>query len=218
MARPGLGSALVNYTDKYQFTTRLCVNNQSVEVIDSTRLLGTIIEKDLTWVSNTAAIVRKANVRMELLRKVSSFGASVEDMKTIYTLFVRSLLEQSATVWHSSLTQGNCDDLERVQKSAFKIILGEKYKSYADSLTKLDMQSLYDRREQLCLNFALKCVKNPKSAQMFPLNDKNHAMGRINPEKFKVQHALNGRLKNSPVIYMQSLLNKHESEQMLIEK
>ena len=113
------------------------------------------------------------------MRKVSSFGASVEDMKTIYTLFVRSLLEQSATVWHSSLTQGNCDDLERVHKSAFKIILGEKYKSYADSLTKLDMQSLYDRREQLCLNFALKCVKNPKSAQMFPINGKNHCVGLL---------------------------------------
>ena len=80
------------------------------------------------------------------------------------------------------------------------------------------MTSLYDRREQLCLNFAQKCVKNPKTVQMFPLNDKNHAMGTRNPEKFKVQHALNGRLKKSPVIYMQTLLNKHESEQMVTEK
>ena len=76
---------------------------------------------------------------------------------------------------------------------------------------------MHDRREQLCLNFALKCVKNPKSAQMFPLNNKYHAMDTRNPGKFKVQHALNGRLKDSPVIYMQSLLNKNESKQMLIE-
>ena len=65
---------------------------------------------------------------------------------------------------------------------------------------------MHDRREQLCLNFALKCVKNPKSAQIFPLNDKYHAMGIRNTEKFKVQHALNGRLKDSPVIYIYAII------------
>ena len=32
---------------------------------------------------------------MELLRKVSSFVAPQEDLKSVYTLFIRSLLEQS---------------------------------------------------------------------------------------------------------------------------
>ena len=152
---------------------------------------------------------------MELLRKVAGFGASTEDMKTIYILFVRSLLEQSATVWHSSLTQGNIDDLERVQKSAFKIILGNEYTGYAKSLVKLDMETLCNRREQLCLNFALKCLKNPKTTDMFPINDKKHEMGTRNPETYRVQHALNGRLQDSPIIYMQTLLNEHESKSSL---
>ena len=98
-------------------------------------------------------IVKKANARMELVRKVASFGASQDDLKNIYFLFVRSLLEQSATVWHSSLTRENSDDLERVQKSAIKVILGNEYKSYNESLLKLDMESLEDRRETLCLKF-----------------------------------------------------------------
>ena len=91
---------------------------------------------------------------MELVRKVASFGVPEEDLKNVYFLFVRSLLEQSATVWHSSLTEENSDDLERVQKSAVKIILGEKYVDYEKSLIKFDMESLKHRREQLCLNFA----------------------------------------------------------------
>ena len=107
-------------------------------------------------------LVKKANARMELVRKVASFGASEDDLKNIYFLFVRSLLEQSATVWHSSLTQENCDDLERVQKSAVKIILGPKYDCYKKSLVKLDMESLQERREFLCLTFAQKCLKSPK--------------------------------------------------------
>ena len=202
---------IFNYTNKYQFTTRLTLDGQNVEVIDSTKLLGTIISNDLKWSLNTAVIVKKANARMELLRKVSSFGASVEDLKTIYTLFVRSLLEQSATVWHSSLTQENIEDLERVQRSALKVILKDNYESYQKALTFLDMKTLKERREELCLSFALKCLKHPKSNDMFPLNDKPNIETR-NQEKFSVQHAYTDRLKNSGIIYMQNLLNQHEQE------
>ena len=34
---------LFNFTDNYQFTTRLQLNNKAVEVIESTKLLGTVI-------------------------------------------------------------------------------------------------------------------------------------------------------------------------------
>ena len=37
-----------------------------------------------------------------------------DDMKTLYIAYVRSHLEQSAVVWHSSLTNQNIHDLERV--------------------------------------------------------------------------------------------------------
>ena len=203
---------IFNFTEKFQFTTRLMLKNETIEVIDSTRLLGTIISNDLKWDLNTAMIVKKANARMELLRRVVSFGTPVEDLKTIYMLFIRSLLEQSATVWHSSLTEENVNDLERVQKSALKIILQEKYKTYKQALAQLGLESLSERREQLCLNFAEKCLKNQKTKDIFPLNPKSHQMGTRKQEKFQVQHANTGRLKNSAIIYMQNLLNKKELE------
>ena len=54
------------------------------------------------------------------------------------------MLEQSSLMWHSSLTKKNEEDLERVQKSALKIILGTKYLSYSQALkdTKLTHLSL----------------------------------------------------------------------------
>ena len=200
---------IFNYTNKYQFTTRLRINDEPIDVINSTRLLGTIISNDLSWDLNTATVVKKANARMELLRKVASFGTSPEELKNIYILFIRSLLEQSATVWHSSLTEENKNDLERVQKTALKIILGEKYQSYKKALNKLSLETLNDRREKLCLSFAIKCSKNLKSKHMFPKNEKNHLMGTRHREKFEVQHAHTDRLKNSSIIFMQNLLNKH---------
>ena len=77
-------------------------------------LLGTIISDDLSWELNTLNIVTKANARMQLVRQVASLRAPEGDIKNVYFLFVRSLLEQSATVWHSSLTEENNQDLERV--------------------------------------------------------------------------------------------------------
>ena len=147
---------IFNYTENHQFTTRLLLKNEIVEVTDSTRLLVTIITNDIKWDLNTENIVKKANARMELLRRVVSFGTPVEDLKTIYILFIRSILEQSSPVWHSSITEENKDDLERIQKSAVKIILQEKYKGYSQGLAQLGLEPLADRREQLCLSFAQK--------------------------------------------------------------
>ena len=168
---------IFNFTDKFQFSTRLAIDDEPIEVISSTKLLGTIITSDLRWEENTSHIVKKSNARMELLRRVASFGTSVEDLKTIYFLFVRSQLEQSAVVWHSSLTEENRSDLERVQKSAVKIILGEKYKNYENGLDVLGIESLEERRNNLCRRFANKCLKNEKTAKMFPLNEKNTSNG-----------------------------------------
>ena len=203
-------SMIFNFTNNFQFTTRLTLKNQKIEVLKSTKLLGTIISDDLKWDLNTRNLVKKANARMELLRRVSSFNPPLEDLKIVYFLFVRSILEQSATVWHSSLTKENSDDIERIQKSAVKIMLGDKYCGYKKSLEKLDIDTLKDRREQLCLKFALKASKNLKTKHMFPENEKLHAMQMRKPERFKVDHAKTERLKNSSIIFMQHLLNKYE--------
>ena len=118
---------IFNFTEKYKFTTRLTLNNEHLEVVKQAKLLGVLISDDLKWDLNTDYLVKKANKRMELLRKVANFSTSIDDKRIIYILYVRSILEQSSVVWHSSLTKENIEDLERVQKSAVRIILGKEY-------------------------------------------------------------------------------------------
>ena len=197
-----------NFSKKYQFSPRLEIDGEQIEVIDSTRLLGTIITSDLRWEQNTNHIVKKANARMELLRKVASFGADINDLKNIYMIFVRSQLEHSSVVWHSSLTEQQKSDLERVQRSAFKIILGQNYESYKKALNILELEPLEHRREYLCLRFAQKCTENDQTKKMFPLNEKLHNINIRRKEKFTVQYAKTERLKKSAIIYMQKILNE----------
>ena len=106
-----------NFTNKYQSTTRLQLENENIEVLDDTKLLGTIISNDLKWYKNIKNIVKKANAKMEILRKAIQFGASIEELKLIYFSYIRSQLEQTSTLWHSSLTLQNINDLERIQKN-----------------------------------------------------------------------------------------------------
>ena len=65
---------IFNFTDNFQFTTRLKLKDENIEVIDSTKLLGTFISNNLKWDLNTANLVKKSNARMQLLWKVASLG------------------------------------------------------------------------------------------------------------------------------------------------
>ena len=182
------------------------------------KLLGTTITSDLRWNENTRNIVKDSNKRMQFLHRASKFTNNVWDLKKIYMLQVRSKLEQSAVVWHSSLTQKNISDLERVQKSALKLILKERYIDYKNALNVMKMDTLAIRREKLCLKFAKDCVRNEKLHDMFPKNKKFHLMDMRSSYKFVVKKAKTERLQRSAIVNMQKLLNKEALEKRDILK
>jgi hypothetical protein len=199
---------IFNFSRKYPFATRLEANGETIEVIEKTKLLGTIITTDLKWDENTALLVKQGNARMQLLKKVASFTKNRQDLKEIYILFVRSILEKSSVVWHSSITKENEKDLERVQKTAVRVILGKHFVNYKDAIETLKIKTLKRRREELCLNFAKKCTQHQKFRKIFPKNKISRNCRKS--EVYKVEHAKTERFKRSAVIYMQNLLNKEE--------
>lgn len=150
-----------------------------------------------------------------MLRKVASFKPSVKDLKLIYIQYVRSILEQSCVVWHSSLSIENREDIERVQKNALRIILRNKYTHYEEALDHLNLESLEERRKHLSLKFALKSTKNPIISNLFQKKEKVHEMILRKPEIFHVNIANTERYKNSAIPFMQRLLNEHEQEKCL---
>ena len=125
-----------------------------IETVKETKLLGTVVTSDLKWDKNTDKIVKKAYIKMEILRKMAGFGAPMGDLENIFLTFIRSHCEQSSNVWHSGLTDLNKSDLERIQKVAFKIKLKEKYINYQNSLMILDLETLEESRKELAITFA----------------------------------------------------------------
>ena len=200
---------IFNFTKDYQCTSRTQIENVPLEVIKETKLLGVMINDQLNWDKNTSYLVARANARMRLLHKLVDFGVPQEDLVNIYILYIRSILEQSCQVWHSSLTLDNFQDLERVQKNALRIILKDEYLSYSNALTITGLSTLFVRRAELCLKFAKSCVKKSETKNMFPVNPVRHSYGiqTRHREKYIVTKAKTNRLMSSAIPYMQMLLN-----------
>ena len=205
---------IFNFSKTKQFATKLKVNNEDLKVVDECKILGTVITNDLKWNRNTLELVKKGFKRMQLLYKAATFTNSRQDLKSLYLTYIRSAIEQSAVVWHSSLTEINRKDLERVQKTAIKVILGSNYTTYKKGLKILNIQSLDERREALCLSFAKKCLKNEKVKNMFPLRKTNHCMEIRKMNKFKMIKANTKRYEQSAIPYMRRILNKDWMEKI----
>ena len=199
---------IFNFTQNHQFTTRLEVKDHTIEIVDKMKILGTVIRNDLSWSDNCDMIIKKVNARMQLLRSVYSFGATTSEMVHLWTVFCRSVLEQSCVVWHSSLTQENEEDLERTQKTFSKMILKDKYVNYENALMFLNLESLKTRRQFLCEKFANNGIKYNKLADLIPENKQNHKMEKRKREKYEVQFANTNRLKNSSIINIQFRSNE----------
>ena len=144
---------------------------------------------------------------MVILHKLGKFCLPISDLVNIYVLYIRSVVEQSAVVWNSSITKGEQLDIERVQKCALRIILKDKYLSYQNSLELCGLESLKTRRNKLSLSFALKCLKSESTKDMFPVRD-FHTNTRFS-ERYVVTKSCTERLAKSAIPFMQRLLNKH---------
>ena len=57
---------IFNFTSKYKFSTRLKLDEDIVETVSNTRLLGTIIQENLSWDLNTAKIVKKVKCSLAI--------------------------------------------------------------------------------------------------------------------------------------------------------
>ena len=123
-----------------------------------------------------------------------------------------------SVVWHNSLTTIEDKEIENIQKTSLIMILGESFEDYSSSLAKTGIKSLSEWRKTRCLSFAKRCLKNPQTKQMFPLNLKrSNSVSVRHTEKYLVSYARTENYGNSAIPYCQRLLNednKQEQERM----
>ena len=190
---------------KYDFQPEMYIDNELLNVVEVTKLLGVMISSDLKWKENVQYIVSRCMKRLWMLRRIRELGGSSDDLLTVYKLQIRCLAELACPVWNGPLTINDSLRLERIQKNAARIILGQKYLIYENALAILKIPKLSDRRTDLCLKFALKASKNNKYSAWFQETIKKTKTS----QKYKLPYIRTTAYQKSPLIYLAKLLNEH---------
>ena len=97
---------IFNFSKNYNFNTRLTIEGTKLDQVKETKLLGLVLRDDLSWKSNSAELTKRAYSRMLILKNLVKFDVPLVDLVQIYILYIRSVMEQSAVVWHPTITKG----------------------------------------------------------------------------------------------------------------
>ena len=187
------------------------MEGNQLEVVDEMRILGIVFRSDLKWSSNTQYIVERGFSRIWMLKRLKNFGVGNTDLLDVFVKQIRSVLEMAVPAWHPGLTLSDTANIERVQRAACQVILGDKYSSYSEALQSLQLDSLAGRREALCLKFGKKAMKDAKHSNWFKFND-NLRFTRQPKDQLCPVVARTKRFEDSPVSYLTRLLNTYLSK------
>jgi hypothetical protein len=86
------------------FLPRYYFNNDELEVVEETKLLGVVLRSDLSWGANTDYMVKRANRKHWCLWRLKKLGAENSDLIDVYIKQIRSLLEFAVAVRHPNLS------------------------------------------------------------------------------------------------------------------
>ena len=101
-----------------------------------------------------------------MLRRLKKLGTRHDDLIDVFVKQIRSIAEFAVPVWNSSLTGEEISSLERIQKTALHIILGDQYHSYSSALRSTGLVKLSERRRNICKQFA---KKGSETLQVFQM-------------------------------------------------
>ena len=172
------------------------------------RILGVIVTPNLKWDANTEFMIKKAYSKMWAIRRMKALGLDNFTLMDFYFKEVRVHLELAVPVWHSGLTLKLSADIERVQRVAITIILGQYEIHYIQACTQLGLKPLFIRRQELCERFALK-TSSPdcRHSDMFQLEKDGTHLTR-SQNRFREHVGLKNRFYKSPLPYLTRLLNQ----------
>ena len=81
------------------------MNNELLEIVQDTTILGLILSNDMSWRKNTDHLIQKANIRMIILRNLIQFPIPTQDLILIYCQYNRVILEFNSNVWFSEISK-----------------------------------------------------------------------------------------------------------------
>ena len=114
----------------------IVINGKNIEVVPSVKLLSLTISEDLKWKTHISGICKKVSSRLYFLRQLKRAKVPSNDLLLLYVTCILPVTEYACQVFHDSLPQYLSDELEKLQKRAFRIIFPDMhYKEVLETIS-----------------------------------------------------------------------------------
>jgi hypothetical protein len=147
---------------------QLIIDRIPLKTISSHNLLGLQIQDDLKWNEHVDIITKKAARRLYIIRTLKRNGVSEDDLISIYTSLISSILDYGCATWHTRLPSFLVKKIECIQKRFFRITF--PHLSYREALALTGCPRLEDNHQRLCLKLfnKLKTQRSSKLSHRIP--------------------------------------------------
>lgn len=184
--------------------TNLNISGLEIELKSQFKLLGVIITDSLKWDNHVDSICSKINKRLFFLRKLKRAAMSTEDLVAYYNTVIRPVAEYACAVWHTSLTDGQSEQLEQLHRRAIKTIFGDKLdRTTACMIYSID-PTLASRRETQTQRLFKQLRDNPSHClhELLPEKRDPELLTRLrNAKPYETPFARTSRFQNSFLIH-----------------
>ena len=140
------------------FATR---DGNTIESVDTMKLVGFTFGSSPGAGPHVEAIGEKYSMKKWMLYHLRNAGFKGEPLFKLYCCYIRSIFEYCSPVYHSLLTGGQEEHLERLQRHALRICFGH-HQPVGELMAQHNVSSLKERRIRRCDSFIRKVAKNPR--------------------------------------------------------
>ena len=126
---------------------------------------------------HSSELIRKCSSRLYFLRQLKRSGVALSELVQFYVTCIRPVLEYASPVFHRSLPNYSSEDLQRIQRRAFRIIHPDL--SYSVALETVGLPKLHERRKKISIDLFDEIVCNP-----------THSLHSLLPQRKSCKYAL----------------------------
>ena len=194
-------------TNGCETSATINIEGHRVESVETLKLVGFTFGSRAGAAAHVGAVTEKIRKKMWMLYKLREAGFKGQHLFKLYCVYLRSIVEYCSVVYHSMLTGGQSQELERIQRLAVRICYGGQEDT--DALVQTHcIQTLAERRGRRCDKFLRKAFQHPRfSERWFPQRGPQHMELRRRRWTEESRASTNRRF-NSPLAYLRRRANE----------
>ena len=193
---------------------KLSINDKPLSSSKHKKILGVVVDEDMSWKEHINKVLRSANAMLFLLRQIKHC-LPLKSRKMFYNAFIMPHLQYCVTIWGKS---SDVDRISKFQKRAARVILDKGYNvPSTEPFAALNWMPFKDRVDFKMVCFVYKALNGlapTYTREMFKYVHEvsNRSTRATASNKLYIDHRLKKKCVRNHVCYSGALLwNNHNA-------